>query len=300
MGEGLSILNNPSPAMESMGMSSYRIETMNRQHLTLAVDWARAEGWEPGLQDGDCFYAVDPQGFFIGLLGDEPIATISAVTYGDTFGFLGFYIVKPAYRGQGYGLKIWNAALEYLGDRSVGLDGVVAQQSNYQKSGFALAHNNMRYQGVSRSVPSIHDKIIDLAQYPLEDILTYDQRFFAGDRPTFLHCWLSQRGHHALGYQDNHQLLGYGVIRPSHSGYRLGPLFSDRPDIAEAIFLALMACIPAGSTIFLDIPTVNPMAIELANTYSMEPIFATARMYRGTPADLPLSQIYGITTFELG
>ncbi|MDG2990182.1 GNAT family N-acetyltransferase [Candidatus Synechococcus calcipolaris G9] len=281
-------------------MGSYRIETMSRQQLDLVVDWAREEGWEPGRQDGDCFYAMDPQGFFIGLFNNEPIATISAVTYGDAFGFIGFYIVKPGYRGQGYGLKIWNAALEYLGDRSIGLDGVVAQQSNYQKSGFVLAHNNMRYQGVSRPVPSIHENIIDLAQYPLKDILIYDQRFFPGDRHVFLQCWLTQRGHHALGYQDNHQLLGYGVIRPSHSGYRIGPLFCDRPDIAEAIFLALMSRIPAGSTIFLDIPTLNPMGIELGKNYSMTPIFATARMYKGAIPDLPLSHIYGITTFELG
>jgi hypothetical protein len=27
------------------------------------------------------------------------------------FGFLGFYIVKPEYRGKGYGIQIWNAGL---------------------------------------------------------------------------------------------------------------------------------------------------------------------------------------------
>jgi len=41
---------------------------MSRQELDLAVDWAAAEGWNPGLHDANCFYAIDPNGFLIGLL----------------------------------------------------------------------------------------------------------------------------------------------------------------------------------------------------------------------------------------
>jgi predicted aminopeptidase len=36
------------------------------------------------------------------------------VKYGELFGFMGFYIVKPAYHGQGYGMQIWNACLNYF------------------------------------------------------------------------------------------------------------------------------------------------------------------------------------------
>jgi len=35
---------------------------MSRQELDLAVDWAAAEGWNPGLHDANCFYAIDPTG----------------------------------------------------------------------------------------------------------------------------------------------------------------------------------------------------------------------------------------------
>ncbi|MGZ4981767.1 MAG: GNAT family N-acetyltransferase, partial [Methylobacter sp.] len=80
-----------------MQKNSYTIRTMTRQEINIAVDWATEEGWNPGLHDADCFYAADPSGFLVGLLDDEPIATISVVKYGDSFGFLGFYIVKPEY-----------------------------------------------------------------------------------------------------------------------------------------------------------------------------------------------------------
>ena len=47
-------------------------------------------------------------------------------------------------RGRGYGLRIWNAAIAHAGPRVIGLDGVLAQQQNYTKSGFELAYANVR------------------------------------------------------------------------------------------------------------------------------------------------------------
>ena len=37
------------------------VRTMSRDEIDLAVDWAAAEGWNPGLQDADCFYTADPR-----------------------------------------------------------------------------------------------------------------------------------------------------------------------------------------------------------------------------------------------
>ena len=53
---------------------------------------------------------------------------MSAVAYGDGFGFIGLYIVKPEFRGKGLGMRLWEAGMAYLGDRNIGLDGVVASR----------------------------------------------------------------------------------------------------------------------------------------------------------------------------
>jgi ribosomal protein S18 acetylase RimI-like enzyme len=119
-----------------MQKSSYIIRTMIRQEVDISIEWAAAEGWNPGLYDANCFHTADPNGFLVGVLRDEPIATISVVKYGNSYGFLGFYIVRPEYRGRGYGMQIWDAGLAYLHGQTIGLDGVVAQQDNYRKSGF--------------------------------------------------------------------------------------------------------------------------------------------------------------------
>ena len=126
---------------------NFTIRAMTRADVDRAVEWAAAEGWNPGNADAACFATVDPEGFLIGELDGAPAATISCVNYDDTFSFLGFYIVRPELRGRGHGLRIWNAAVAHAGMRTIGLDGVVAQQGNYKKSGFVHAYPNIRYGG---------------------------------------------------------------------------------------------------------------------------------------------------------
>ncbi len=275
---------------------------MGRHELDLAIDWAAAEGWNPGRHDGDCFYAADPQGFLMGMLGDEAIASISVVKYDDSFGFLGFYMVKPEFRGQGYGFQLWQAGLAYLQGCNIGLDGVVAQQQNYLKSGFQLAYRNIRFQGIS-TVPestSLSAEIVPLSSLPISSVIAYDRACFPADRPTFLNCWLAQLESHALGIMANAALAGYGVIRRCRAGYKIGPLFADTPEGAEALFQSLIAQVPSEQTVYLDVPEVNGAAITLAERHQMTRSFETARMYTQTPPALPLDRIFGVTTFELG
>src|ERR671930_2593048 len=105
------------------GATELRTRVIRPAEIAIAVDWAAAEGWNPGLGDAECFKTVDPEGFLIGELDGAAEATISCVNYDERFAFLGFYIVRPDLRGRGYGLRIWNAAIAHAGDRPVGLDG---------------------------------------------------------------------------------------------------------------------------------------------------------------------------------
>lgn len=283
-----------------MSDRAYIIRSMSRSELDLAVAWAAAEGWNPGLHDADSFYAADPNGFLIGLLGEEPIATISVVKYGATFGFLGFYIVKPEYRGQGYGIQIWRAGLHYLAGRNIGLDGVTAQRENYKKSGFVYAYANVRYQGLSSGEVQATDGITSLSTLSFEIVSAYDASFFPDDRTRFLARWINQPGSISLGLVQDSQLMGYGVLRPCQSGYKIGPLFADAPSIAEHLFTALSGSASEGAPIFLDVPAINTAAVALAERYGMTPVFETARMYTRENPLLPLDRLYGVTTFELG
>jgi len=283
-----------------MPKNSYTIRTMTRQEVNIAIAWAAEEGWNPGLHDADCFYAADPSGFLVGLLGDEPIATISVVKYGNSFGFLGFYIVKPEYRGKGYGIRIWNAGMEALNGRIIGLDGVVAQQDNYRKSGFALAHSNVRYQGIGGGHYPADSGIVPLSALAFEDVCAYDKAFFPDNRREFLRCWINQPQSTALGILRGNKLAGYEVFRSCRTGFKVGPLFADSPECAEQLFLALKFHATEGAPVFLDIAAVNAAAMDLVNRHNMTVSFETARMYAGPSPDLPMNRLFGVTTFELG
>jgi ribosomal protein S18 acetylase RimI-like enzyme len=279
---------------------NYKIRVATRTEVDISIEWAAKEGWNPGLHDANCYYSGDPNGFLIGLLGNEVIATISAIKYGNTFGFIGFYIVKPSYRNKGYGIQIWNAALKHLEGRNIGLDGVVAQQDNYKKSGFKLAYSNIRYEVIGGGKSPYNTGIIKLSALPFEIIESYDRPFFPEDRSPFIKSWINQPDCNALGIMRDGKLAGYGVIRACRSGHKIGPLFADSPELAESLFLALKSEVKTKEPIYLDIPELNQAAASLVKRYNMEVVFETARMYTGERPDMPLQRLFGVTSFEVG
>jgi hypothetical protein len=283
-----------------MTSAALRIRALGPDEIALAIEWAAAEGWNPGLHDAACFYAADPGGFLVGSLGEEPVATISVVKYGVTFGFLGLYIVKNAFRGKGYGIQIWKAGLARLAGRNVGLDGVVAQQDNYRTSGFSLAYRNIRYRGTAVAATPIDARIVPLSSLPVAETIAYDRAFFPDDRAAFLRCWIAQPDSTALGILRGSTLAGYGVVRCSRDGYKIGPLFADDAACAESLFNALEAYVPQGAALYLDVPEPNAAAIALAERHGMAVVFETARMYTGVAPQLPMRRLFGVTTFELG
>jgi len=278
----------------------FEIRTMERHEIDIAVAWAKAEGWNPGLNDAACFYEADHNGFLIGLLDGEPVATISAVKYGASFGFIGFYIVKPEHRGKGYGLQIWNAAMRNLEGRVIGLDGVIDQQENYRKSEFSLAYNNLRYEGIGGGIAKSDSAIVPLSSIAFAEINNYDAPFFPADRACFLQSWINQPNSAALGILRDGKLSGYGVIRACDNGFKIGPLIADSEEEAERLFLALKAHVPSGVHFFLDTPAVNAAALKLAKQHQMTVSFETARMYLGQPPEFPAHRLFGVTSFELG
>lgn len=153
------------------------IRAMTLPELEMVLDWAAAEGWNPGLQDAASFYAADPGGFLLGTIDDEPVASIFSIRYGAGFGFIGGYIVRPEYRGHGHGVAMWRAGMARLEGRNVGLDGVPAQQANYARSGFRLAHRNVRYEGRGSEVPAA-DRVLPLGPQDFAEVLAYDRDFF--------------------------------------------------------------------------------------------------------------------------
>jgi GNAT superfamily N-acetyltransferase len=281
-------------------MADVKFRTMTREEVSVAVNWAATEGWNPGLADAECFWPVDPEGFFCAEADGKIVGTVSMVNYDDRFSFAGFYVVDPAYRAHGIGMELYHYSLRHAGSRVVGADGVVAMVGKYEKAGDLYLHyNNSRYEGIGGA--RMPEGLIPLKDVRFADLLEYDTAHFPARREKFLRCWIAQKGHVGLARLDpGGKILGYGVRRVCQTGHKIGPLFACDRATAELILDGLITGIPA-EKYYLDIPVPNAAAVAMVQDRKMTPVFFTARLYNTKdPVPLPLDEIFGVTTFELG
>lgn len=287
-----------------------RFRPLQRSELDLLVEWAAAEGWNPGLDDAEVFWATDPEGFVAAELdlgaGPEFVGGGSIVRYGRSYGFMGFFIVRRDLRGHGLGTALWMHRRDLLrsrldDDASIEMDGVFAMQSWYARGGFELQHRDLRFEGVATrpKVASGTGDLVDLAELPFATVEAFDRLHFPAPRPEFLKQWIARPGGHGLGLVRGDRLAGLAVSRPCREGHKIGPLFACDVAAAERLLGELETRLE-GDAIQLDLPEVNPDALEMVRRRGMREVFGCAKMTLGRPPELPWNRIFGVTTFELG
>jgi hypothetical protein len=278
---------------------NFVVRVMRPEEVGLIRAWADAEGWNPGAHDGPAFHAADPGGFFVGELGGDPVACVSCVRYGDDFGFLGQYIVRPDCRGRGFGLGVWRAGLGHLAGRTVGLEGVLDQVPNYERSGFRFAHHTVRYTGTGGGARP--GGLVPLGGVPFAAVADYDAACFPARREAFLRAWVALPESVGLGAVDGGRLAGYGVIRRASTGYKVGPLFADDAGTAARLLAGLAAAAP-GEPFCIDVPdgTAQPAGGDLVRQFGLTEVFRTARMYAAGVPSFDRTRGFGTTSLELG
>lgn len=263
------------------------IRRLALEEIGTLLDWAAAEGWNPGLDDAAPFQAADPNGFLGAFVDGVMVAGISAVAYDARFGFIGLYICHKDWRGQGHGKAVWDAAMDYLGDRTIGLDGVPEQQANYAKMGFVGAYETVRMSGM---LPAADHA---LPSGRLEDICEIDRQCFPSKRDDFLRRWLSEPRactvHRADGVVD-----GYAVSRTCHKGRKIGPLFAHTIETATHILTA------HSGLIHIDVPADQAEWISVLSSLGLGPGFTTQRMHRGDQPAIRKDRVFGVSTLEQG
>lgn len=267
------------------------------------VQWAALEGWNPGLQDADIFWATDPEGFYGYFEGEILIGGGSIVSYDGEFGFMGFFIVHPDYRAKGFGRTLWHQRRDTLlsrlqKDAAIGMDGVVAMQPFYQKGGFNIAYRDERYEKMGCSYPT-NPLVQTVTEKDWEAVSALDLQCYGVARTRFLKLWLEASNAKAFQYTDNDNLLGFAVIRQCQTGYKIGPLFAENETVAAALYERCLSE-AIGEPVYLDLPVCNEAAVKLVQQYEATYVFECARMYYGTPPKTATEKVFGITSFELG
>ncbi|MBT8474683.1 MAG: N-acetyltransferase [Rhodobacteraceae bacterium] len=271
------------------------VRRMTPADLGLVLDWAAAEGWNPGIDDAAAFFAADPDGFFLKLVDSRPAAAISVVNHDAHYAFLGLFICHPDDRGRGYGLEIWKAGLAHAGARCVGLDGVPDQQANYQKSGFSHSGRTLRYRGVQKPNTSA-----DLAPARTADLIDLDAQATGVRRSTFASAWFSEtETRRTIRLRTDSTSPAFATFRKCRDGVKVGPFHADTATQAKALLASVPAEFGTGP-VFIDVPGTSPDFVDLLQDQGFAPVFETARMYSAAPPDGRPPEFYAVASLELG
>ncbi len=201
------------------------IRAMTLEDLRTVLGWAEEEGWNPGLDDAEAMLAADPQGFLIKVVDGEPVAAISVVNHDPGFAFLGLYLCKPQFRGQGHGLDVWRAGIAHAGTRTIGLDGVPEQQENYAQSGFVKHGSTIRYEG--RINATLDSRVRRASVEEIETLIVRDAKSCGMDRAAFLAAWLAPSpNRQTMVSMDGTTIIGYATFRRCVLGTKIGPLYA--------------------------------------------------------------------------
>lgn len=268
----------------------------NLSDLELVLDWAAEEGWNPGLQDAPAFLAADPDGFFLAELDGRAIAAISVVNQSDRHAFLGLYLCRPEHRGKGIGWALWQHALAHAGDRTVGLDGVPAQEANYAKSGFALVDRTRRLTGQLPAAP-VGGTLAGPGD--IEGIVRLDAEANGYPRAGYIRAWVTDTADRkTVVRHEGGVMTGFATARRCRDGVKIGPVIA--PDADRALLLAAQA---AGTlqtaSMIIDVPDKAAAFGACLRGAGFQETFATARMYRG-PAPAMMPNLHAVCTLELG
>lgn len=279
------------------------IRPMRRDEVDLLLDWAELEGWNPGVHDAELFWDTDPGAFLAAELRGKFIGGGSVMSYGGTYGFMGFFIMRPEYRLRGFGARLWHERTRRLQQRletgaTIGIDGAFALEHFYAAAGFRRATRDLRFEGTAGPVQSPHG-IVALGEVSFDEVAAYDRRHFPAPREDFLKRWIAQPDSLAIGLRRDGALAAMGVMRRGRVGHRIGPLFADDAAAAEDVFIALTGAV-SGDRVFLDVPEDNHDALALAYRHHMVESFGCARMYLGPRPGVADRQVFGVTSFELG
>ena len=274
-----------------------KLRVATQREMGILLDWAAAEGWNPGLADAEAFHASDPQGFFVAEINGDVVAAISVVNHSVDLAFLGLYLCRPDYRGQGIGYALWQHALPHAANRTIGLDGVAAQQENYAKSGFVLAGSSIRFEGELTGQIDPRVRLAEVADLP--DLLELDSHANGYARPAFLAAWVSnQNTRRTVVFENAGSCTGFATIRKCRNGVKIGPIVANHTADAMALARVAIAEIPSEVAI-IDVPSENAGLCHALQDLGFAETFATARMYRG-PAPRFGSNRQAIATMELG
>lgn len=239
-----------------------RVRQLRESDLDAAMDLVRAASWNQTRADWRRLLALAPDSCFAGVVGDEMVATTTVVTYDDAVSWVGMVLVDPAHRRTGCGTKIFEHAIDAIGDAvAVGLDATERGRPLYRRHGFRTVTPVVRFDGELEPVERPRS-IREIGPTDRTTVFGLDADACGVDRSVLLSQLLSERDVTGFVHGQGGDVRGYAILRPGRERWQLGPVVAGTADVLEGL-LAAAAVRLDGESVVVDVPTPESVSDAL-------------------------------------
>lgn len=171
----------------------------------------------------------------------KPEGSVLALAYPNSTGWVGFFLMNAAFRGQGLGRELWKEMERTFRNNAtftIGLDGVEEQVKTYERRGFvdvARIHVMTREPLIFKPFAAHIDlegavELQDLREIDPIELAKLDLEHTGLDRSAY---WAStnpiSRAGRLGGFaiKSNDKVTGFIYVRRSEHGHRFGPLYAE-------------------------------------------------------------------------
>jgi GNAT superfamily N-acetyltransferase len=253
---------------------------MTVEDLPFGMRLKEQAGWNQTEADWRRALDLEPEGCFIAELDGRPVGTTTTCVF-DTVAWVAMVLVDAAVRGQGVGTALMEHALAFLDERGAGsvrLDATPLGRPIYEKLGFVPQFELARYEGVPGFSPGA-EKVERARSGDREALLAIDREITGTDRRKLLLRLFAERPDDLRVVRRGDRIEGFLTARPGARATMIGPGLGSAS--AGRLLLADAWLAHEGQRIFLDIPTANARAVQMARDQGLTVQRHLLRMCRG-------------------
>ena len=279
-------------------MSSHKIRLLKSNDLPDLLALSRQAGWNQTESDWSRLLTLAPQSCFGVEVGNDIVATTTAMPYAKELAWIGMVLTAEPHRGQGMATALLDHTLAQLKEREVGwakLDATEQGRPIYTKLGF---HDEFPVERWRRAPGKGFQPTTSRPVHPYVVDPSFDRAYFGAYRIPLLNALAREASADlVVGY-------GFAMNRPGSRARYFGPSVVRTRDAARALLEAFLAKYP-NEEIYWDMLPDNTDAVQLAIDNGFEPSRHLTRMSLALqPGIRPLvqnsSSVFAIAGFEYG
>ena len=281
---------------------AFSVRLMTHDDISFGMRLKTAAGWNQTEADWRRFIDDSPGGVFVAEWEGVPVATLCNIV-SDGIGWIGMVLVDESHRRKGIATRLMRhaiAEMDRTGIPTARLDATPMGKSLYERLGFSVDYDLVRYEGKPSPHGVLDDAVRPAEESDYEEILALDARVKNINRRRVLtrffhecpdHLWVYREGPQTSGSPisgspiSGYPISGYIAAREGTRAWQIGPCMALHPDAGQALLATVFRHF-RDATIFVDVLAENQSAVDYVRAAGLEQQRPLTRMSRGpAPAE---------------